>query len=233
MRGERLPISQLVVLMAGLMIFFSVAVDEPNSPASEPEQSFEYGYPWIKGLKYEVSGPNGIVTRVKADSLSLVARRIFLFNIKSLNEIQLENAEIEAHFFEEPSEKLDLLPFHDDSNLFGSGGILAAESGKPYGTITRSVIYRGVSVKIFNSDALVLTLTADSASVKNKKSYPEFFRARLESAESGKRIISDKIIWDVKARWFVIPGPYLAQTPKGRASGTDITVDLDFNVSPL
>ena len=109
MRGERLPISQLVVLMAGLMIFFSVAVDEPNSPASEPEQSFEYGYPWIKGLKYEVSGPNGIVTRVKADSLSLVARRIFLFNIKSLNEIQLENAEIEAHFFEEPSDLHSLL----------------------------------------------------------------------------------------------------------------------------
>jgi hypothetical protein len=223
-----MPGRLFVVLMLSSMFASSIAADEPKSSPHGPDQSEKYGYPWMKGIEYEEFGPNGIVVRVKADSLSLVPRRILFFNIKSINEIQVENAEIDVYLYEDSAQRLDLLPLSDEPFRLPN----RKRSKKSYGVITRSVL-NGIFVRIFRLDEEILSLTAERATVQDKDSNPEFSRVRLESAISGRQIVSDRILWDADRKLFLIPGPYNAVTPEGQASGSNIAIDLDFNVSSL
>ena len=90
-----------------------------------------------------------------------------------------------------------------------------------------------IDISFFRADKLTLTLSAARADIEKKEINPRFRAAVLTSAASGMKIISEEMFWDVERKRFVIPGPYIAQTAEGRASGAGIIVDLDFNVSSL
>jgi hypothetical protein len=201
-----------------------------NDEAERSPQPFDSSYPWIRGFEIKEYGPDGIIIAARADSLFIAPRRIFFFNVKSINEVRLDNAQVEVHFPADPSAGLELLPFGVDS--FGFGGGVRKKSSKPFGTITRTVVDR-IDISFFRAEKLMLTLSAARADIEKKAVNPRFRAAVLTSAISGMKIISEEMFWDVERKRFVIPGPYIAQSAEDRASGAGIVVDLDFKVSPL
>ena len=84
--------------------------------------------------------------------------------------------------------------------------------------ITRSIV-QGISVKIYNADALSMTLRAESAHLDKRRHKPRFLHASLEDARSDRHISSKEIIWDARDKAFLIPGDYLAQTASGHRQG--------------
>jgi hypothetical protein len=225
----KLTFATIVCIVAGGAAMQAVAGDGANG-GMRSAQTFDSSYPWIRGFEIKEYGPAGVIVAARADSLSIAPRRIFFFNVKSINEVRLDNARVEVHFPADPSAGLDLLPFGVDS--FGFGGGVKKKSSKPFGTITRTVVDR-IDISFFRAEKLTLTLNAARADVDKKDVNPRFQTAVLTDANSGAKIISEEMFWDVERKQFVIPGPYVAQTAEDRASGTGIVVDLDFNMSPL
>jgi hypothetical protein len=209
-----------------------VVTTDPYLSAVQPRQSRSTFHQQITGFRYQQFGEFGPVTRLTADSLSVVPRRFLFFNIKSVNEVHIANARIESHFYAHDTADTALLPaVLDEFTVGGEGG---GDEGqyREFGLITR-VIVRGVYVELFKADRLALVLRADEGYVDHKNKAPLFISAVLQNPLATVRLMSDRIIWDSQSKVFKIPGQYVSLTEKGKSSGKSAKVDLDFTVSPI
>jgi len=188
--------------------------------------------PQLIGFRYQEYDARGLVASVNADRLTILPHRFLFFNLKSINEAHVENAHIEIHLHDKTSKDIELVPPVYDMFTQGKKATADHNPRREFGVITRSDV-RGISIKIFKADALLITLRAESAYLDKRRHNPRFLHATLDDARSDRRISSKEIIWDAKDKAFMIPGDYLAQTDSGYATGRGARIDLDYVVTPL
>ena len=180
-------------------------------------------FSYIAGLSYNIYEPGGVVSHLEADSYSVVPQRFLFFSLYSINEVRIKNVRVKHYLESNSPETIKIVPLLIMPFSYGSRN--------KHGLPSRGII-EGLEMEIFRSGNLVLSLHAEEALI-DKKLNTSFINARLESKATGKRIVSKEIIWKRNDTMFSIPGRYHAKTPKGKASGKGIRVDLDFNVSLL
>lgn len=225
----------LGLIAAWIAVFgcgYLAVTNKYNLANTQPAHTARQLHQEITEFSYREYGAHGLITRLEADTLSVIPRRFLFFNIKSLNEVHLTNARIETHLYENVSSDHELVPLATDLFIPGETGKKESHPRREFGLITRSVA-KGIVVKIFRADSLALVLRAESAYIEREKRKPGFLNATLEDESSTMRIIADKIIWNAKDKVFLVPGHYVAQTASGRASGKGIRIDLDFGVTKL
>lgn len=218
----------IAIVVTGVIMRYT----DPYLAAEPVHQSHIPFHQEVTNFTFQQFGEFGLVTRLHADSLSVVPRRFLFFNIKAVNEAHLLNAHIESHMYAHDPDDITLLPA---VRGLGTGGGRGGKSGGQYGEfglITRALV-KGVTVELFKADKLVLILRADEGSVDHKNKDPSFSRAVLQNSSATRRIVSKRIIWDPRSRVFRIPGTYVALTEKGESRGKGVKVDIDFTVSPI
>lgn len=183
----------------------------------------------IEGITTTTIEKGLIVNRFQADKLEVKPRKYYIFNVKPFKEIRVINAKLEYHLNEETISKTRDL-FSPDMYLSHAKG--TSGSLKGLGVITRGVV-KGLVLKVLKDDIPILSVSSDEAKIDLKNKKTELFNTRLEEPTSGKIITSDRITWDSNEMVFKIPGRYLAESPKGKARGSRIQVDVNFNVSKL
>jgi hypothetical protein len=186
----------------------------------------------VTGLQYHEYDTSGLAASVKADSLAILPHRFLVFNLKSINEAHLENAQIEIHLHDKAPQDTEMVPLVTD--MFAQGKKASADHNprREFGLITRCVV-EGITVKIYNADSPSIILRAERAYVDKRKRKTRFLYASLEDARSGRYISSREIIWDTRDKAFLIPGNYSAESASGIASSKGARVDLAFVVTPL
>ncbi|NIO17189.1 MAG: hypothetical protein GTN70_09355 [Deltaproteobacteria bacterium] len=183
----------------------------------------------IKGISATTIRSGRVVSRIIADELSVKPRRFYIFNIKPFNEIGMTNAKLEYHLSEGSTpEGGD--PFSLDEHISSLKGIAVSRSG--LGVITRGVI-KGFVLEVMRGEVPLLSVSSEEAQIDLEKKRTELIRACLQDLKTGKKITSNRIIWDAREKVFKIPGRYLAKSPEGNSRGKGIRVDLDFTVSLL
>ncbi len=198
-------------------------------PPERGERSRSINPASIKGISATTIRSGRVVSRIIAEELSVKPRRFYIFSIRPFNEISMTNAKLEYHLLEGTnSEAGD--PFSLDEHLSSLKG--SAISRKGLGVITRGVI-KGLVLEIMRGKVPLLSVSSAEAKIDLKKKRTELFRTCLKDLKSGKKITSNRIIWDNGEKAFKIPGRYWAESPKGKSRGKGIRVDLDFNVSRL
>ena len=211
----------LLAVLPGLV--WLTASDKQDEIYPPQGYGINKAFSYITGLSYKIYGSGGVESHLEADSYSVVPRRFLFFNLYSINEVRIKDVRIKHYLDSDSSERLEIVPLVIMPVSFGSED----KRGMP----TRGVI-EGLVLEMFRSGKPVLLLHAEEALI-DKKLNTSFINARLESKATGKRIVSKEIIWKRNDTMFSIPGRYYAKTPKGKASGKGIRVDLDFNVSLL
>jgi hypothetical protein len=214
-------------MVAGAIMSYT----DPYLAAESPQPHVPF-HQEVTKFSFRQFGAFGLVTRLQADSLSVVPRRFLFFNIKSVNEVHLLNAHIETHMYAHDTDGTTLFPTGLGQSIGGGRGGKAGGQYGEFGLITR-VLVRGVTVELFEADRLALVLRADEGYVDHKNKEPSFSHAVLKNPSATRRIVSERIIWDPRSRVFKIPGAYVVLTEKGESRGKGVKVDIDFTVSPL
>lgn len=190
----------------------------------------------IMGLKQRTYNNGKLTTLVEADEFKVRPRKhhfLFnmspiinikpIFNIRPFNEAILKNAKFEVHLYPEISA---------ETGLFFIGKNMVSSDLQGMGIVTR-VLIEGLIMDIYKDDILSLVVEADKARIHIRKKEVKLINATIKDMSSQKHITSRLIIWNEKEKVFKIPGPYIAVTPKGKATGTGINLDLDFNATPF
>jgi flagellar basal body P-ring protein FlgI len=159
--------------------------------------------------------------KVKADEVKIAPKKFLVFNLAVFNELLLKNVAVELHLENNESAGKKI----DEVNLFNS--IIEAKYGE-----NGAKIRNGFTFRVFTSNALTLELKAASADFKTANNIV-FHDATLEHFASGRRIKAKKIYWDDPKSRFMVAGFYEASSPKGKARGRGLIVDLNFNLEPL
>jgi hypothetical protein len=221
------------LLIIGIIIFLGFIIwafeSRISKNASHPLNDKPFNpYPIdIKGINHTIYEDNRLVAQIKADEIKINPRKFYIFNISTLNELTVINADFEVYLYPD-IKKNGIFPF--------TNNILPVTEKqhmpKEFGLITRGII-KGLSLKAHRSNKPFLIVKAANGYIdfKNKRIILE--KASVEEISSGKRIISDSIVWDQKGKVFKIRDEYLAVTPKGKASGRGVQFNLDFVFTPL
>jgi hypothetical protein len=189
-------------------------------------------YPiWIKGFTSRDFNGNNILKRLSADELKIGPRKYFVFNICPLNEAVLSNAKLETHYyFDGNSKGQELDRLHLGGSLISGKGIKKSIPTK--GIITRCRL-KDLFWKIYRDNNLSLIIQAKRAEINFRTKQMRLSDVCIEDRKSHRCIITRSVIWNEKQKIFKIPGHYIAMTPKGRASGRGMQLDLNFVARPL
>ena len=228
------------------IIFLSVSITllllvQKKTPPDTPNalikvKEYSPGSLRITGLKQRTYNEGKLTTMVEADEFKVRPRRqhfLFnmspiinirpIFNIRPFNEAILNNAKYEVHLYPQISTETGL--FFNEKNMLSS-------DLKGMGIITR-VLIEGLIMDIYKDDILSLVVKADKARIHIRKKEAKLINATIKDMSSQKHITSKLIIWNEKEKVFKVPGPYIAVTPKGKATGTGINLDFFFNATPF
>ncbi|CAN2043856.1 DUF4403 family protein [Candidatus Magnetomoraceae bacterium gMMP-1] len=212
--------------MIGLVAWISIPKEELFNSLSTEFKTDKISYPLrITGFiasKYE---KNGLISRIKADELKLNPRKIFIFNIKSINELTLNNAEIDIYFYENTHSDIKEFSFSD--NVLPLQNYKA--SLKSMGFITRGVI-NNLVLNIYRGDNIYFFIKAETAYINIKKSTIKLIRAIIKNISLNKLIKSKIIIWNNRKKIFKIPGDYIMLSPMEKIRGKKIEINLNFDL---
>ena len=221
--------------MVGIVILLfpdlSVGADLSKRTTNETEAPLYSTYPWLRDFELNEYGPSGLIAHLQADSMKVDRRKIWFFHIKSINEVNIDNAQIRVNL--KPTENTS-----DESSILGMGSVSPStlsnrsSAKKNMGIITRTYI-DGVSICIGPRGSSDMCLTADSAEIEGSGLTPKFRNATLKSLGGKKRLFSSKILWDAEQQLFLIPGEYVARSSDQIMSGSAVKVNMDFDITPL
>lgn len=232
LHDKRLLLYLTIVWLAVIAICCYVMAGVPDMPGGQSPRHEARYIQGLGGFTYRQFSDSGLVVRLDAEALAVMPRRFLAFNIRSVNEVHIDKARIEARFYPVVAEDPVLLPPVMDELSDREGDGNGHRGYREFGLISRTLV-RGVHADLYRQDRLAVVLRAEAGYVDHRRRNPRFTGVVLENAESTLRILSDKVIWDRRDRLFRIPGSYVAYTDKGKADGRGITVDLDFTVRPI
>lgn len=169
----------------------------------------------------------------KADEFKINPRAYGVFLIQPIKEATLTNAFIEVYLSaqDDSMQEVDLFP-----SSLATSAISAADTEEQkkllvrrIGFVTRLMVQK-VRFSIYKDEELTITFTADQALTDLKNGETVLRGFQIEHKASRKIISARTAIWDAKENVFKIPSEYIAVTPKGKAKGYGIKVNLDFKV---
>jgi hypothetical protein len=226
-----LKASLVLVLALSVGVTIWVWIHKKATPQSFSSEQKHYRIPMrITGLDGSRVYGGKLFTRVRADEFKVGPRKFFIFNIRPFNEVVLTNAILEVHLYPEMPKGVGL--FSLGENILSAKDANAKTTLKGMGVLTRGVI-NGFILEVFKAGRPCLLVKAKKVYIDFKRKEANLIDASIKEILSQKLIKSESIIWSEKEKIFKIPGPYFTLTPRGRANGKGIKVDLDFVVSPL
>ncbi|MBE9504988.1 MAG: hypothetical protein IME96_12515 [Proteobacteria bacterium] len=223
----KVSLVSVMALSLGIIVWVSIHNKAPSQSSSSEQK--HYSTPMrITGLDASTFSGDKLLTRVRADEFKVGPRKSFIFNIRPFNEVVLTNARLEVHLYPDMPKGVGL--------FFLGENILSVKNAKTtlkgMGVLTRGVI-KGLVLEVFKADRLRLVVEAQKVYIDFKRKETKLIDASIKEILSQKLIMSKSIIWSEKEKIFTIPGAYFTLTPKGRATGKGIKVDLNFALSPL
>ena len=223
----KVSLVSVMALSLGIIVWVSIHNKTPSQSSSSEQK--HYSTPMrITGLDASTFYGDKLLTRVRADEFKVGPRKSFIFNIRPFNEVVLTNARLEVHLYPDIPKGVSLFSLGEN--------ILSVKDAKTtlngMGVLTRGVI-KGLILEVFKADRLCLVVEAKKVYIDFKRKETKLIDASIKEVLSRKLIMSRSIIWSEKEKIFKIPGAYFTLTPKGRATGNGIKVDLNFALSPL
>lgn len=217
----------VMALSLGIIVWVSIHNKTPSQSSSSEQK--HYSTPMrITGLDASTFYGDKLLTRVRADEFKVGPRKSFIFNIRPFNEVVLTNARLEVHLYPDMPKGVSLFSLGEN--------ILSVKDAKTtlkgMGVLTRGVI-KALVLEVFKADRLRLVVEAKKVYIDFRRKETKLIDASIKEVLSRKLIMSKSIIWSEKEKIFKIPGAYFTLTPKGRATGKGIKVDLNFALSPL
>ncbi|MBI5058094.1 MAG: hypothetical protein HZB61_15900 [Nitrospirae bacterium] len=181
----------------------------------------------ITGLSQSIHDYNGrLLAKIEADGFKVNPRRFYVFNVKSINEVTITNARIELYVYEkEQTPEVDLISLSESILPHSNTG----GSSKEFGRITRGMINK-MSIEVYKNGKISMSARAGQGVIDFRKRVTKMKDVSIEDASTQKVIKSNAVIWDNKEKVFIIPGDYIAITPKGSAKGNGLKIDLNFNM---
>jgi hypothetical protein len=221
-----------VIVILCCAIFFRGPTQNESQMHSPPGYEMNTSYSlWMQGFTTTEFVNHRLLTRLKADELTIGPRKYFAFNIRPLNEANLKNTKLETYYYSNESEKN-----RDTWSINGNGDFLMGSSPQnslsSMGIITRCRI-SGFSWEIYRDGQPGMVVQARDALINFRNHKIKLSEVRIYDRKSQKFIAAHSAVWNEKQKTFLIPGNYIAMTPKGYASGSGVRLDLNFVASPL
>lgn len=152
-----------------------------------------------------------LVSRIEAEQLSIAPHKVGIFRIRMYDRFTLDNARID--FFPELA--------GDETGFLAFDEIKAIRKGH----------IRDLVLTFHDAQGPALRLTAETADVNLHNDRIKLTKAILEHLGSGRRIAGRAMFWDGATKLFTIPGAFFAESPSGKQTGKEVTIDLDFSLS--
>jgi hypothetical protein len=171
----------------------------------------------------------------KADEFKISPRAFGFFLIQPVREATLVNAFIEVYLPAQgnSTREVDLFPSsltsYDTSSSDPQEERLSMSG---IGLITR-LVFKNLHFNIYRGEELTIAVAAGEAFTNLKKKETVLKGVQIEHKPSRKIISTRSAIWDAKEKVFKIKGEYTAVTPKGKAKGYGIKINLDFKVAKI
>jgi hypothetical protein len=227
----------IVILVLGLGVWSmwprKEVVRQPSSPAAGEEICPTCPIV-IKGISAQELKGGRRAYSFKADEFKINPRAFGVFLIQPIKEATLVNAFMEVYLSAQgnSTQEVDLFP----SSLLSTATSSDPNSKKlamaGIGVVTR-LVFNNLHLNIYKGEELTISVVASEAftDLKNRETVLKGFQ--IEHKPSKKFISTRSAIWDAKEKVFKIPGEYIAVTPKGKAKGYGIKVNLDFKVKKI
>ncbi|MBF0190922.1 MAG: hypothetical protein HQL99_07185 [Magnetococcales bacterium] len=194
--------------------------------------------------RYAVGGP--VYTELRdgrpvksfaAQEFTIQRRRFLAFQSRAVQEAIFKDVHLRLYRDSAHSQ-----PLPDSLDLEVGGmikGMLPqrAEGGKAgvsslWSRVTQLVL-APVTLELLLDQTVTLRLHARSALVTQESGRIRFHQATLENPIAQQKITSIAMEWNPVERAFEIPGSYVAETPKGRATAQGLRVGLDFALTAM
>jgi lipopolysaccharide export system protein LptC len=225
-------ITMAIILLLSLIVVALVGCGHKQTVALDNDRP-RYLVQMIGFISTSYNTEGRVASVVAADDLVIRPRNYRGFNIRSLNEVVLTNVRIEEHLYDnKPDTQAGISLERDILGVVGKEGSNKEGSNKEFGLITRVVINKFELAKFIDKRQTIL-LKAEQASIGKKKHQVVFNQAVLEQLATGKRLISEKLIWDKNQDAFLIPGSYILQTSERQTQGHNVWMNLGFIMQPL
>jgi hypothetical protein len=225
-------ITMAAILLISLIVMALIGVEQRQLEALGNDRpryltqitNFTYTSYNDKGRQESVLAANDLVIR---------PRNYRAFNIKSINEVDLTNARIKEYTYtNKPDIQAGITPDKSILQVIGNEDMWSGDDKNKFGLITRVIINK-FEFSRFSNSTQTHHLKAEQASVGKKKHKIVFNQVVLEHMATGKRLISEKLIWDKKQDSFLVPGNYILQTPKREIRGHNVRMNMDLSMQPL
>ena len=182
----------------------------------------------VRGLNLHIFQGDHVI-RIKADDFKVSPREFYIFNVKQLNEIELNNVTVEFNIDENKPADKNLTYIRQIFSSPVDGGLsstetLIAESINT-GLITRGV-YNNVVLKIYSNHSVLLAIKAEKADTEFKENKINFHNAIIEDIRTNEIVRSRLAILKKNTDHFYIPDQYVKLSPSGVIRGKGLQIRL-------
>jgi hypothetical protein len=168
-----------------------------------------------------------LAARIRADVVSVMPQKMFIFRLRSINELYMKNVVIDAYFHQEVRGKGGMT-----GDVFSAELVQGGINNKSLGRISQ-VRMDNVEASLYVNDHPISKIEAKKGEANPKEKGIVFSRATITHLKSGRTISSSRILWNESEKRFRIPGEYQAETDHGRVRGRAIAVSPDFSLEKL
>jgi hypothetical protein len=190
----------------------------------------------VQGFTVQTFNGNQIITKATAKELKITPRKFFIFNIRPLNELTLNEVTIEFYKSEDEPSGVDLADLMHKLSSRSNGKSSSSKKHKfgaietGFGAIKTGLITRGVInklvLKIYNKNNLSMIVQAPTAYVNFKRNEIIFQNATADNIVSREIIKSRKIVLKWEENALNVPGQYVLLSPTGFRKGRDLKINL-------
>ena len=203
---------------------------DPQQWDLQEDNSNNHALSTIEGFSFGNYIDGELESKIKADLLQVTPIKFFIFKLNRINEIRMSNVSYE--YYEISTITATGEPDGGMKDPFKE--ILPTEGGKnllPRMGIVKRVVMDRLSLKRYQNKKLVIEMLAKQTIIDLTQHKTTFRGITLIHPRTGKKIYSERAHWDKDNKAFIIPGNYQAISPKGKAKGEGIAVDLNFRIS--
>lgn len=170
------------------------------------------------GLTFSTYQGEGLQSRVKIKEIRSAPRKLYIFRIRTINELLMNHVEVEI-FQNEKEKSIDLLPMAEMQDRVSGAGMV-----KGMGRITQGHIL-GFTAIVKKNGQETLRVEASEATIDFSKHKMIMLNANLIQLSSHRHISSNRIDWDSKERRFIIPGEYRERLGEKVTKGSAVIAD--------
>lgn len=210
-------------------IFILLQFNNPDRSEISNIDSRQFLYPLtVRGLNLHIFQGNNVI-RIKADDFEVSPRKFFIFNVKKLNEITLNNVTVEFNKYQKKPADINADNIRQIFLSPADGGLSSPEA-LIAGTINTGLITRGVYnnivLKIYSNHSVLLIISAERAYAEFKENKINFHNAVIEDMKTKEIVKSRLIILKNNADHFYIPEQYVKLSPSGVIRGKGLQIRL-------